>query len=104
MRDRNWVQMGCKMHPNCTQFCRFLGTKSSRKSFGMYGGDDRAPNRDLCRDSKSGQLALARQDAKERESSEDGGSRADDSYQRRTKSTTRPPFFYLHTPSAFACQ
>ena len=43
--------MGCKMHPNYTQLCRFPGAKSSRKSFGMYGGDDGARTRDLCRDS-----------------------------------------------------
>ena len=36
-----WVQ---------TQFCPFLFAKSSRKLFGMYGGDDGAQTRDLCRD------------------------------------------------------
>ena len=44
------VDFGCKMHPNCTQFCRFIGAKTPRKSFGMYGGDDGARTRDLCRD------------------------------------------------------
>jgi hypothetical protein len=46
-----WVQTGCKMHPVCTQFHRFLFAKSSRKYFGMYGGDDGARTGDLCRDS-----------------------------------------------------
>jgi hypothetical protein len=45
-------QFGCKLGASCTQFCRFLFAKSSRKLFGMNGGDDGARTRDLCRDSR----------------------------------------------------
>ena len=56
MKRSFWVQTGCKMHPNCTQFRGILFAKSSRKSFGMYGGDDGARTRDLCRDRQHSNL------------------------------------------------
>jgi hypothetical protein len=59
MRHHFLSAKGCKMHPNCTQFRRFLFAKSPRKSFGMYGGDDGARTRDLCPFDSAQTLALA---------------------------------------------
>ncbi len=48
------VDFGCKMGAKRTQFApqfhRNSNAKTPHKSFGMYGGDDGARTRDLCRD------------------------------------------------------
>jgi len=36
--------------PYCVRICLSLRSHIFRKSFGMYGGDDGARTRDLCRD------------------------------------------------------
>ena len=42
--------LGCKMGAKRTHFLQISSAKSSHNSFGMYGGDDGARTRDLCRD------------------------------------------------------
>ena len=48
------ISLWCKLGAECIQFAPnftdFRFAKSSHKSFGMYGGDDGARTRDLCRD------------------------------------------------------